>query len=93
MKQSELHFRLVQYISRQMVLTKLNEIEPYHLCFWHSYIDIYNVQHTLILHPIFHTFTSQQVHHGCTPAELVKITKPIIDFLIERPECLKQFKL
>lgn len=93
MNQSALHFTLVNYIADLMVMAKLNEIEPYHLCCHQGSLRVLNARHTLIQHPIFHNFTGEQTHRGCSQVELCKITSKIINFLQENSECLKQFKL
>lgn len=93
MDRSQLHILLIRFISAELITAKRYQCEPFHLCFWGDEIYIRNVKHTYLNHPIFHTFTAQQTRNGCAPVELLKITKPIIEFLKERPECLKQFKL
>lgn len=93
MNESALHFQLIQHISEQMCLAKLNEIEPYHLCWHRGFLEVHSAAHTYHPHQVFHQFTGQQVHKGCTEFELIKITSQIINFIEENPECLKQFKL
>lgn len=93
MNQSALHFQLVSWISQQMVLAKSSEIEPFHLCWHNGFLEVHNARHTLTRHPIFHNFSTVQVHHGCSQAELKKITSKILSFLARNPKCLKQFKL
>lgn len=93
MNESSLHYLLIQHISKQMCLAKLNEIEPYHLCWYRGFLEVHYAGHMLIRHPIFHTFSPKQTCHGCSHTELVKITTNISNFFKENPQCLKQFKL